>query len=145
MRVNLDFAKLLYKYQLDRDPEMTTPLCRNSNIPEELGRIEYILTDKTGTLTQNEMIFKKLYISHECKYESDETGVLKSIIKSGIKPLQSASNTPEQKSVDSVIALLLCHNVTPVIEEHGKMAMQCSITEDLTLFKFSEDMGYILR
>jgi phospholipid-translocating ATPase len=34
MRVNLDFAKLLYKYQIDHDPEMEGCQCRNSNIPE---------------------------------------------------------------------------------------------------------------
>lgn len=39
MRVNLDFGKLFYKFQIDRDKNMTTPLCRNSNISEELGRI----------------------------------------------------------------------------------------------------------
>lgn len=39
MRVNLDFAKLLYKFQIDRDTMMENCLCRNSNIPEELGRI----------------------------------------------------------------------------------------------------------
>jgi len=33
---------------------------RNSTIPEELGRVQFLLTDKTGTLTQNDMIFKKL-------------------------------------------------------------------------------------
>lgn len=32
MRVNLDFAKLFYKFLIDRDKNMTTPLCRNSNI-----------------------------------------------------------------------------------------------------------------
>lgn len=32
MRVNLDFAKLVYKFLIDRDTNMTTPMCRNSNI-----------------------------------------------------------------------------------------------------------------
>jgi len=37
---------------------------RNSTIPEELGRVQYLLTDKTGTLTQNDMIFKKLAMEY---------------------------------------------------------------------------------
>lgn len=63
MRVNLDMAKIAYTQFIESDSEKM-PGCtvRNSNLPEELGRIEYILTDKTGTLTQNEMSFKKLHL-----------------------------------------------------------------------------------
>jgi phospholipid-translocating ATPase len=60
MRVNMEFAKLVYSYKINKDKEIEGTITRNSNIPESLGRIQYLLTDKTGTLTQNDMIFKKL-------------------------------------------------------------------------------------
>jgi len=60
LRVNLDIAKLYYSYLINNDPDIPQTIARNSNIPEELGRIGFLLTDKTGTLTKNEMIFKRL-------------------------------------------------------------------------------------
>ena len=36
--------------------------CRALNITEDLGQIEYIFSDKTGTLTENEMEFKSCTI-----------------------------------------------------------------------------------
>ena len=53
LRVNLDIAKTVFSYKINRDHEIEGSLARNSQIPEELGRVHYILSDKTGTLTQN--------------------------------------------------------------------------------------------
>jgi len=60
LRVNLDMAKIYYSYCISNDTELKGCIARNSTIPEELGRIQFLLSDKTGTLTQNDMIFKKL-------------------------------------------------------------------------------------
>lgn len=53
LRVNLDMGKTLYSYWMMRDDQIPGTVVRTSTIPEELGRISYLLTDKTGTLTQN--------------------------------------------------------------------------------------------
>lgn len=51
LRVNLDMAKVFYCYTIYKDTDIPGTIPRNSTIPEELGRIQFLLTDKTGTLT----------------------------------------------------------------------------------------------
>ena len=64
MRLNLDFAKLYYSFKINTDEIIEGTVTRNSSIPEELGRIQILLSDKTGTLTKNDMIFKKVCLEY---------------------------------------------------------------------------------
>ncbi|CAK7322729.1 unnamed protein product [Dovyalis caffra] len=78
IKVSLDLVKSLYAKFIDWDWEMidletgTPSHAANTAISEDLGQVEYILTDKTGTLTENKMVFRRCCIGGN--FYGNETG-----------------------------------------------------------------------
>merc|ERR1719410_1459445 len=81
LRVNLDMGKIFYSYAIGRDKDIPGTQARSTTIPEELGRVSYLMSDKTGTLTMNQMIFKKLHLGNVA-YSDDSFEEIVSLIRS---------------------------------------------------------------
>uniref|UniRef100_A0A069DX33 Phospholipid-transporting ATPase n=2 Tax=Triatominae TaxID=70999 RepID=A0A069DX33_9HEMI len=124
LRVNLDMGKAFYSWQMQRDPEMPGMVARCTTIPEELGRISYLVSDKTGTLTENCMVMKKLSLGQQSYTQDVWPQVKDHLLQAYSGNTEVSANvgiTKIRKSdrlrvMDAVKAIALCHNVTPVCE-----------------------------
>uniref|UniRef100_A0A8C1G0K9 Phospholipid-transporting ATPase n=1 Tax=Cyprinus carpio TaxID=7962 RepID=A0A8C1G0K9_CYPCA len=113
LRVNLDMGKSAYSWMIMKDKSIPGTVVRTSTIPEELG---HLVSDKTGTLTQNEMVFKRLHLG-TVSYGTDTMDEIQShIIQSYAQPQTPPAFLPAPKVRKAVKAIALCHNVTPVYE-----------------------------
>ncbi|KAK4467071.1 hypothetical protein QBC42DRAFT_335184 [Cladorrhinum samala] len=169
LRVNLDMGKSSYSYFIQHDPGIAGAVVRTSTIPEDLGRIEYLLSDKTGTLTQNEMEMKKIHVG-TVSYANDAMDEVATYVRQGfhfapsVDPAAdttlatpssshaSAGNvgaTRTRREIgarvrDVVMALALCHNVTPTTEEEDGRTInsyQASSPDEIAIVKWTESVG----
>ena len=97
---------------------------QSSNLNEELGMVHYIFSDKTGTLTQNIMEFKRMSIGtqvygtdppkglerHDIKYAPGVTNV-NFYDPNFLEQLKDPSHPQYSKIRDFMEALGLCHTV----------------------------------
>ncbi|KXJ92623.1 hypothetical protein Micbo1qcDRAFT_188153 [Microdochium bolleyi] len=164
LRVNLDMGKSVYSWFIQRDPGIPGAVVRTSTIPEDLGRIEYLLSDKTGTLTQNEMEMKKIHVG-TVSYANDAMDEVAAYVKHGfvntatgnslVTPSSTFSATSGVTATrtrreigtrvrDVVLALALCHNVTPTTDEENGQTVtsyQASSPDEIAIVRWTESVG----
>ena len=51
LRVNLDMGKIYYSFMVQRDKQIPGTVARSTTIPEELGRIQYLLSGRFTATT----------------------------------------------------------------------------------------------
>ncbi|OQS00002.1 phospholipid-transporting ATPase [Thraustotheca clavata] len=104
--ISLEVVKWYQAKIMEKDPEMIDPhtgravLARTSNLNEDVGQIKYLFSDKTGTITKNEMVLKVISIDNVI-YDSIPGVPLR---KRSLVNDTNASKRPSQPNVAQTLA-----------------------------------------
>ncbi|XP_044578260.1 probable phospholipid-transporting ATPase IA isoform X4 [Cotesia glomerata] len=162
LQVTLEVVRYVQATFINMDIEMyhaetdTPAMARTSNLNEELGMVNYIFTDKTGTLTKNVMEFKRCSIagtiydlpnptSPGCStYDCD---LVKNITEWRIKTDNTSVNNTKNYITSAIlhefmIMLSVCHTVIPE-RTNDEIIYHAASPDERALVDGARRFGYV--
>ncbi|GAB1286839.1 Phospholipid-transporting ATPase [Apodemus speciosus] len=169
--VSVEVIRLGHSYFINWDRKMYYAVkampaeARTTTLNEELGQIEYIFSDKTGTLTQNIMTFKKCSINGRVyagevlddpsqkkeitkkKEAVDFSGKLKTerTLHFFDHGLMESIELGDPKVQEFLRLLALCHTVMSEENSAGQLVYQVQSPDEGALVTAARNFGFIFK
>lgn len=155
--VTLEMVKIALAQLIFYDKEMYDSYAdkpakaKTSELIEELGQVDFIFSDKTGTLTQNVMEFRKCAVADKVyggspvqepgEYHINRDNIAYNLI---IGPNSSSDTNFEKNSLLNFFRMMsICHSAMPERDFFGKLSYSSSSPDEVALLNGAREMGFI--
>ncbi|XP_061633577.1 phospholipid-transporting ATPase ID isoform X2 [Phyllopteryx taeniolatus] len=163
--VSVEVIRLGHSYFINWDQRMFCSQCntaaeaRTTTLSEELGQVEYIFSDKTGTLTQNIMSFNKCSINgHSYGEVADPLGAQpKRLDFTPFNPLADPDfcfyddtllesvKVGDPHAEEFFRLLSLCHTVMSEEKNEGELVYKAQSPDERALVTAARNFGFVFR
>ena len=130
-------------------PTDRTAIAKTADLNEDLGQIEYIFSDKTGTLTENQMMFKMCSVRGKVYgTEGEDLEKPQYVVNPHPKfrfhdpSLLEDLKTQQGPAHEFVEAMALCHTVLPDTKTDGVQSYQAASPDEEALVIAAHCLGY---
>jgi phospholipid-translocating ATPase len=135
------------------DPKTDTPMVANTGtILENLGQVNYVFSDKTGTLTENVMRFRKMTVAGTAFFHppgEHETTAIKpgaSELTTGelVAHIKNDPDSPFSQQASHLLrCMALCHTCLPETRD-GSIHYQAASPDERALVEAARDLGHAM-
>uniref|UniRef100_A0A914I0U0 Phospholipid-transporting ATPase n=1 Tax=Globodera rostochiensis TaxID=31243 RepID=A0A914I0U0_GLORO len=145
LQVTLEIVRFFQASYINQDILMydeasdVSATARTSNLNEELGQVQFLMTDKTGTLTRNIMTFKRCQIGPIGYGDDDREDFDDPQLR---HDMTSGRNGNGAQIYEFLTMLATCHSVVPEREESGHIRFQASSPDEAALVRAAQNQGF---
>uniref|UniRef100_A0A3Q3ESJ5 ATPase phospholipid transporting 8B5a n=1 Tax=Labrus bergylta TaxID=56723 RepID=A0A3Q3ESJ5_9LABR len=134
----IDWDRKMYYGRKDTPAE-----ARTTTLNEELGQIKYIFSDKTGTLTQNIMVFNKCSINERVDFSFNRLADPRFMFHDHALVEAVKLENPEVHAFFRLLAL--CHTVMAEEKREGEIYYQAQSPDEGALVTAARNFGFVFR